>query len=78
VQIAVYPWDIELMEATSSALMDTVVSVGPVGGSLVTRLTRFTVQTRVDGSEDPPRSAGHTVGLSVAPSKVRVFTQPSP
>jgi ABC-type sulfate/molybdate transport systems ATPase subunit len=73
VQIAVYPWDIELSDAGASSLIDTVVSVGPAGGSVVTRLTRFTVQTRVDGSEDSPRIAGHTVGLSVAPSKVRVF-----
>jgi ABC-type sulfate/molybdate transport systems ATPase subunit len=77
VQVAVYPWDIELADPTSSSLLDTVVSVGPVGGSVVTRLTRFTVQTGMDGAEDSARLAdraeGHTVGLTVAPAKVRVF-----
>ena len=44
---------------------------------MVTRLTRFTVHTRTDGWHDPTPLAGHTagqtVGLTVAPAKVRVF-----
>jgi molybdate transport system ATP-binding protein len=73
VQIAVHPWDMVLSDPASSSLIDTVVSIVPVGGNVVTRLTRFAVQTGADRSEGPTLVPGQVVGLSVTPSKVRVF-----
>jgi ABC-type sulfate/molybdate transport systems ATPase subunit len=78
VHIAVQPWDLELSDPASSTLIDTVVSVAPVGGNVVTRLTRFTVQIRAQDPERPTPVPGQVVGLSVAPSQVRVFADPSP
>ena len=73
VQIAVHPWELELTDPASSALTDTVVSVSPTQGGIVARLTRFTVQSGPDETGRPAPAEGQLVGLSVAPSKVRVF-----
>jgi DNA-binding XRE family transcriptional regulator len=74
VRIAVHPWALELTDPGASALTDTVVSVRPDRGSLVIRLTRFTV--RVDSNGHAPLAKGSTVGLRAAPDDVRVLTPP--
>jgi ABC-type sulfate/molybdate transport systems ATPase subunit len=77
VQIAVHPWEMTLGDPSSCSLIDTVVSIAPAGSGVITRLTRFTVQSDADGAGRPDAAAGQVVGLSVAPSNVRVFARPS-
>ncbi|MGZ4294699.1 MAG: ABC transporter ATP-binding protein [Solirubrobacteraceae bacterium] len=77
VQIAVHPWEIELVDPGSGLLTETVVSVGPAQGATVVRLTRFNVQSGTDAKLRPPLTEGQLVGLSVAPANVRVFPAPS-
>ena len=74
VRIAVHPWALEVTDPRTSALTDTVLSVRPDRGSLVIRLTRFTVQ--VDSNGRAPLAKGSTVGLRAAPDDVRVLTPP--
>ena len=71
VRIAVHPWALELTDPRTSSLTDTVMSVRPDRGSLVIRLTRFTVQ--VDANGRTPVEKGSTVGLRAAPENVRVL-----
>ena len=73
VQIAVHPWEVELVDPALSRVTDTVVSVGPAQGAIVTRLTRFTVQSGPGGSPAGALTEGQLVGLRVAPANVRVF-----
>ena len=73
VQIAVHPWQIQLGDPTSSSVTDTVVSVGAIQGAVVTRLTRFTVQSGPDAALRSPCAEGQLVGLTAAPANVRVF-----
>ncbi len=77
VQIAIHPWEVQLDDSASSSLTDTVISVGPVQGAIVTRLTRFTVQSGPNAPLGPPLAEGQLVGLTIAPENVRVFPAPS-
>jgi ABC-type sulfate/molybdate transport systems ATPase subunit len=77
VQIAIHPWELQLGDPASSSVTDTVVSGGPIPGAVVTRLTRFTVQSGPNAALRPPFAKGQLVGLNVAPANVRVFTAPS-
>lgn len=78
VQVAVHPWDVELGDPARSSLVDTVLSVGPTHGGIVTQLTRFTVHGDGRGAGHPLPAEGEPVGLSVAPDNVRVFAAAPP
>ncbi len=75
VQIAIQPWELELGDPESSALVDTVVSVRQDRGGLLVRLTRFTIQDRRAGDVQPAVAEGQSVGVRVAPANVRVLPQ---
>ena len=72
VTVAIHPWELELTDAGSGTLTDTVVSIRHDRGRLLIRLTRFTVQT---SQQNAPRAVveGTTVGLRVAPADVRIL-----
>lgn len=74
VQIAVYPWELELADPASSTLTDIVVSVRANRGGLLIRLARFTIQTQPHSNGQPAIVEGSTVGLKAAPSDVRVLS----
>jgi len=74
VRIAVHPWALEIADPRASTLTDTVVSVRPDRGSVMIRLTRFTVQ--VDSNGHAPVATGSVVGLRAAPDDVRVLVPP--
>ena len=71
-KIAIHPWELELTDAGSSTLTDTVVSIRHDRGRLLIRLTRFTVQA---SQQNAARAIveGTTVGLRVAPGDVRIL-----
>ncbi len=71
VQIAVHPWELELTDPEASTLTDTVLSVRQDRGSVLIRLTRFTIQTQEQNMD--AITEGIHVGLRAAPSDVRVF-----
>jgi molybdate transport system ATP-binding protein len=73
VQIAVHAWELEIAEASSSALTDRIVSTRPQGGALLIKLERFTVQTQPNQPPDTAIAEGSTVGLRAAPADVRVL-----
>jgi len=73
VQIAVYPWELELADPQSSSLTDRVLSVRHERGGLLIRLTRFTIQTPHLANGNPAVAEGSMVGLRAAPSDVRVL-----
>ncbi len=73
VQIAVYPWALELTDPQASPLTDTVLSIHADRGTLVMRLTRFTVHVPPGPNGAMPIAAGSTVGLRAAPGDVRVL-----
>ena len=73
VTVAVHPWELELTDAGSSTLTDTIISIRHDRGGLLIRLTRFTVQA--SGTNGYPALAeGSTVGLRAAPVDVRILT----
>ena len=72
VKVAIHPWELELTDAGSSTLTDTVISIRHDRGGLLIRLTRFNVQT--SGQNGYPEIAeGSTVGLRAAPADVRIL-----
>ncbi|HWF50916.1 MAG TPA: ABC transporter ATP-binding protein [Solirubrobacteraceae bacterium] len=71
VEIAVQPWEFELIDPRASSLTDTVTSVRPDRRGVLVRLTRFTVQLPHGESTRPEPS--DTVGLRAAPENVRVL-----
>jgi molybdate transport system ATP-binding protein len=73
VQVAVYPWALELTDPHASTLTDTVVSVHQDRGTLVMRLTRFTVHATPGSNGAMAVTVGSTVGLRAAPRDVRVL-----
>ena len=73
VQIAVYPWELELTDPATGTLRDTVLSVRPDRGGLLISLTRFTVHAPLYTNGRPAVAEGSTVGLRAAPSDVRVL-----
>jgi ABC-type sulfate/molybdate transport systems ATPase subunit len=75
VQIAVHPWELELVDPESSTLTDNVVSVRHDRGGHIIRLARFTLQTQPQENGQPAITEGTTVGLRVAPGNVRVLRQ---
>ena len=76
VQVAVHPWALELTDPQTSPLTDTILSVHPERGTMVIRLTRFTVHVRSNGRA--PIAEGATVGLRAAPEDVRLLSVPRP
>lgn len=73
VQIAIHPWELELADAETSTLTDTIVSVRQDRGALLVRLTRLTLQTEPNETRRRSLEPGVTVGLRAAPGHVRVF-----
>ena len=71
-RIAVHPWEVELGDVASKPLTDTVVSVRRDHGALLVRLTRLTVRCPPEADGGAGVSEGQVVGLSVAPSHVRI------
>jgi ABC-type sulfate/molybdate transport systems ATPase subunit len=78
VQIAVHPWELELVEPSRSDLVETVVSVRPERGKLLIRCTRFRVEGGVAARGRFDLSPGATVGLRAPPEVVRVLAPRSP
>jgi molybdate transport system ATP-binding protein len=76
VEIAVHPWELELVDDESGRLTDTVVSVREDHGTLSIRLTRFTVHRRLGDIGEPVPVVGELVRLRVAPSRVRILGTP--
>ena len=72
VTVAVHPWELELTDAGSSTLTDTIISIRHDRGGLLIRLTRFTVQTTGPNGY-PTLAEGSTVGLRAAPVDVRIL-----
>jgi molybdate transport system ATP-binding protein len=81
VDVVVQPWELELTDAASAPLVDTVVNVREDRGRLLIRLTRFTVQAEPSRNGRPSVAEGQAVGLRAAPGDVRVIapneTQPA-
>ena len=78
VQIAIYPWELELADPYRSDLIDTVVSARPERGVLLVRCTRFRVEIPGQGNGGGSLERGETVGLRAAPGAVRVLPPRSP
>jgi molybdate transport system ATP-binding protein len=73
VEVAVYPWELELAAPDISTLTDTVISVRPDRGGLLIRLARVTVHTQPSANGIPVVTEGSTVGLRAAPANVRLL-----
>jgi molybdate transport system ATP-binding protein len=74
VKIAIQPWELELTAPDGASLTDRVLSVHEDRGAVLVRLARFTVRAARDGKPDPSDlEAGQLVGLSAAPSAVRLL-----
>ena len=73
VRVAVHPWALEITDPRRSPLTDVVVSVRPGHGSLVIRLTRFTVHAPQVGNGHTPVNEGSIVGLRAPPGEVRIL-----
>jgi molybdate transport system ATP-binding protein len=73
VRIAIHPWELELADAETSTLSDTIVSIRQDRGALVIRLTRLTLLAEPSKNGHRSLEPGATVGLRAAPGKVRVF-----
>ena len=73
VEIAVHPWELELIDPRDSPLVDTVLSVRQDRGILVVRLTRFTVHVPLSMNGRPEIAQGSTVGLRAVPGAVCVL-----
>jgi molybdate transport system ATP-binding protein len=73
VHVVIQPWELELVDAASATLVDTVVNVHEDRGRLLVRLTRFTVQAEPSGNGGPPVVQGQAIGLRAAPHDVRVI-----
>jgi ABC-type sulfate/molybdate transport systems ATPase subunit len=74
VQVAVYPWDVELTAPEGSSWTDSVVSVTPRRGVLDVRLSQLTVRVPPGTNGTPGLAPGALVGLRVAPENARVFS----
>jgi molybdate transport system ATP-binding protein len=73
VQIAVFPWELELADPDSSVLTDSVVSVRHDSGRLIIRLARFTVHAPPAEGRLSAMSEGAVVGLRTTPACVRIL-----
>ena len=78
VQIAVYPWELELTDPPSSPLTDRVVNVDRDRGAISIRLTRFEVRVSPEQAAGRVLEEGETVGLRAARSDVRVLAADPP
>lgn len=72
VQIAIYPWELELEDPRFASVTDTVRSVRHEQGHLVLHLARFAVQTPPPG-DGVPFADGQAVGLRASPADVRIL-----
>ena len=72
VEVVLHPWTIELADPAASPLTDVVLSVRPDRDSLIVRLTRLTVRVPAHDGQAPV-AEGTSVGLRVAPDRVRVI-----
>jgi ABC-type Fe3+/spermidine/putrescine transport system ATPase subunit len=75
VQVAIHPWELELVDPQTSDLVDTVVDIRRERGATVLRLVRFIVHASPD--EVDSIAVGAPVGLRVAPDRVHLL-QPIP
>jgi molybdate transport system ATP-binding protein len=73
VQIAVYPWALELADPATSSLTDTVVSVRQDRGTLIVRLTRLAVEAPMSSQGSVPLMEGAVVGIRAAPGEIHVL-----
>jgi ABC-type sulfate/molybdate transport systems ATPase subunit len=73
VQVAIYPWELELADPRVSMVTDAVASVRHERGALVIRLARFTIHADLSTKPAPAICAGQIVGLRAAPHNVRVL-----
>jgi ABC-type sulfate/molybdate transport systems ATPase subunit len=69
VQVAMHPWELELVDAADGMFSDTVSSVRPERGGLVVQLARVVVHTPATVSV----TEGQLVGVRAAPERVRVL-----
>lgn len=77
VQVAIYPWDVELTAPSGCDWTDSIVSVHPQGGGgLDVRLTRLTVKLPPGRNGAPELTPGALVGVHVTPDDARVFSDP--
>ena len=72
VQIAIQPWQLELVDPDACSLTDTVLSVRRDRGELVIRLSRVTIQIPANARNHAP-AEGSLVGLRAAPQDVHVL-----
>ena len=77
VTIAVAPWEIELCDADTAWLVDTVRAVTPDEGRLIVRLERFTVHTH-PGGVAAQLVEGQPVGLRAQAGAVLVVGRREP
>lgn len=77
VQVALYPWEVELTEPAAANLTDVVLSVRPEGGSLLVRTARVTARVPAASNQQPQLAPGAVVGVRVAPENVRVLPRPA-
>jgi ABC-type sulfate/molybdate transport systems ATPase subunit len=73
VTVAVYPWELEITEPGSSALVDRILGVRLHNGALLIRLSRFIVHTQPRQRVPVDLVEGARVGLRAAPGDVRVL-----
>jgi molybdate transport system ATP-binding protein len=73
VQVAIQPWEIEIVDPASAGLADPVLSTHPDRGGSLIRLRRFVVHTRPGVVPDVAVVLGALVGLRVDPRAVRVY-----
>lgn len=73
VQVAIHPWQLQLADASTCQLTDTVVGVHRDGGTVRVRLTRVTVQAPATGNGHPQLIEGALTGVRAPPSDVHVL-----
>jgi ABC-type sulfate/molybdate transport systems ATPase subunit len=74
VQVAIHPWEIEIVSRRSASLTDTVVSVRQERGATLVRLGRLTIRISPHRQADGLPAEGQVVGLRVSPVDVRVLS----
>jgi molybdate transport system ATP-binding protein len=73
VTLAVHPWTLTITSPDVAPVLDTVSSIHQAGGTLVLRLTRFTVHIPHDHDRGDIRP-GSLVGVDAAPADVHVVS----
>lgn len=73
VRVAVHPWELQLCDAVTNDLVDTVVDVRHDRGNIVIRLSRLTVHARPGDDFTASLAPGVAIGIRAAPDKVHVL-----